>query len=103
MWMFTSEFCKTIPEKKSGRVIFTLTGKNVLNVDPEDQALVDILIRNYSDVYFWIQGDQDYLYFSKLHNTESIKIIAPSVRAYDSLLCEDDIEYVSLDIGIGLV
>lgn len=103
MWMLTPEFCKTIPRKKAERVVFTLTGTtDKAIVDPEDQFLIDVLQRSYRDVYFWIQGDQDLLYLKQMKNIEGINIIPPSLRAYDSLLSEDDLDYVGTRLHGGV-
>lgn len=102
MWMLTPEFCKTIPMKKSNRVVFTLSCRSRKHVDPEDQALVDILKRNYNEVFFWIQGDHDMECFQKLENTENIQIVEPAIEAYDKLLSEDDLDYVGTRLHGGV-
>ena len=70
MWQFTSDFCRSIPEKKADNVIFTLTdyGRDKTN----DQKLIDILLQHYKTVYFWIQGAFDKEYFDSFKNTETI-------------------------------
>ena len=100
MWMLTPEFCKTIPTKKSSRVVFTLTSAS--SPLPSDQQLIDILQRSYKEVYFWIQGDKDREYLSKFSNTESIKLVAPEKKPYDELLSEDDIDYVGTRLHAGI-
>ncbi len=100
MWMLTPEFCKTIPTKKANRVVFTLTA--VAKKDPLDQILIDTLNRNYSEIYFWVQGDADYAYLHKFQNIEKIKIIQASKQAYHELLLEDDIEYVGTRLHAGV-
>lgn len=103
MWMLTPEFCRTIPTKKADRVVFTLNGRRdgepVLS---SDQSLIDILQRNYKTVYFWVQGDLDLQYFNRFKGTEGIKIIPPSKDAYDSLLSEDNIDYVGTRLHGGI-
>lgn len=102
MWMLTPEFCKTIPCKKSSRVVFTITGRDGNTVDMEDQELVNILKRNYTEIYFWIQGDKDLKYFNKLKNTEGVIVVPPSIKAYDKLLSEEDIDYVGTRLHGGV-
>ena len=46
MWTLTQEHCKLIPSKKANSVIFTLTDYNVSR--ELDQALIDVLIKNYT-------------------------------------------------------
>lgn len=100
MWMLTPEFCKKIPKCKSNRVVFTLTAKSV--IDPLDQKLINILNRNYSKVFFWVQGDEDYQYLHKFSNIENIQIIPPTKQAYHEILLEEDLEYVGTRLHAGV-
>lgn len=103
MWKLTPDFCAQIPTKKASRVVFTLTGKDgAERVDTEDQALIDILKRQYDKVFFWVQGDRDLAYFRKAQNTDGICIVPPSLAAYDSLLNEDDLDYVGTRLHGGI-
>lgn len=103
MWMLTPEFCKNIPCDKASRVVFTLTGKpENMPVDLQDQQMVDILKKNYEQVYFWIQGDLDLQYFKRLDNTKDIKIISPSLEEYERLLLEEDLDYVGTRLHGGV-
>ncbi len=101
MWMLTPEFCRTIPCNKAENVIFTLNGKSN-GVDEVDQNLIDILINNYRNVYFWVQGDLDFAYFSRFNNTKNIIIINPSIIEYNRILEVDDIEYVGTRLHAGI-
>ena len=103
MWMLTPEFCSTIPTKKAERCVFTLTGKgNSAKTLEEDQQLLDILLRNYEEVNFWIQGDLDFNYLKRMHNSEKVKIIPPSIEAYDKLLSEDNLDYIGTRLHGGV-
>lgn len=97
MWKLTPEFCKEIPAKKASRCVFTITGNG-----PYNQQMVDILKRNYNQVFFWIQGDRDLAAFEQLDNTEGITVIPPSKDAYHQLLCEDDLDYVGTRLHGGV-
>lgn len=100
MWCFTPEFCRMIPNHKASRVVFTLTS---YSPDPvHDQALVDILIRNYKKVYFWVQDAEDLTYLQRLKGISDIEIISPVTIAYDRLLQEDDIDYVGTRLHAGI-
>ena len=103
MWMLTPEFCSTIPTKKADRCVFTLTGRrNNEKILKEDQILLDILLRNYDEVNFWIQGDLDFSYLKRMKNIEKVNIIEPSIEAYDSLLSEDNLDYVGTRLHGGV-
>ncbi|MFR7991438.1 MAG: polysaccharide pyruvyl transferase family protein [Lachnospiraceae bacterium] len=100
MWQFTSDFCRSIPEKKADNVIFTLTdyGRDKTN----DQKLIDILLQHYQTVYFWIQGAFDKEYFDSFKNTETIKIVDPTLEDFSSVLRENDIDYVGTRLHAGM-
>lgn len=100
MWMLTPDFCKTIPSKKSDRVVFTLTASDI--IDPLDQSFIDTLIKSYKKIYFWPQGDMDYKYLHKFNHIEDIIILQTTKQAYQNLLLEDDIEYVGTRLHAGI-
>ena len=87
-------------QKKASRVVFTLTD---YSVDREnDQNLINILLENYSEVYFWPQGIRDIKYFESLENTKGITVLSPSVQDYGKLLSESDIDYVGTRLHAGI-
>ncbi len=103
MWPFTPQFCQQIPVKKAKRCVFTVTARPAdCSVREEEQEMLNILLRNYSEVFFWIQGDKDLDYFHRMRNTEQVKVIPPSVGAYDALLNQDDIDYVGTRLHGGI-
>lgn len=78
MWGMTSKKCSKVPSRKGKDVIFTLT-----DYKPDrkrDQYLIDVLRKEYEDIYFWVQGSRDYEYLRTLNNIESIKIVSPSCK-----------------------
>lgn len=100
MWRLTPEFCRTIPSFKASRVVFTLTS---YSPDPvQDQALVDILKRNYDKVLFWVQDSDDLAYLAQLKGTSDIEVIKPSKEEYDRLLSQEDIDYVGTRLHAGI-
>ena len=101
MWMFTPEFCKTIPTEKSDKVVFTLTaGYGVAK--EHDQCMIDILLRNYKEVYFFPQCIGDFEYLHKFKNIEQIKILEASKAAYDEYLTNNDTDYVGTRLHGGV-
>lgn len=97
MWLFTPEFCKQIPKKKSDTVVFTITG-----ADSRNQLLVDILRKQYSRVVFWPQGNLDYDAFKKLNNINGIEILPATKDAYDKFLTETETDYVGTRLHGGV-
>lgn len=103
MWLFTPQFCQQIPTRKASKCVFTVTARGSnYPVREEEQEMLNILLRNYSEVYFWVQGDKDLDYFNRMRNTEQVKVIPPSVEAYDALLNQDDIDYVGTRLHGGI-
>lgn len=102
MWMLTPEFCKTIPSKKANRVVFTLTKGSLPNQREKDQYIIDTLRRCYQEIYFWPQGMEDADYFLGLANTEGIKILGVSKKAYDDYLTNNDTDYVGTRLHGGV-
>lgn len=100
MWMLTPEFCKTIPTKKSDTALITLTARPELN--PNEQKMIDIVQKNYSKVYCWIQGDRDLDYFNKFSNTENIELIPPTKDAYENILNTVDLDYIGTRLHGGV-
>ena len=100
MWMLTPEFCKTIPTKKASRVVFTLTASKIK--DERDQYIIDLLQEEYSEVYYWVQGIEDYDYLRRFENVDNIKIVPPTKDAYHELLCMDDLDYVGTRLHAGV-
>jgi len=100
MWMLTPDFCKTIPTKKSDRVVFTLTTRG--RCDERDQFLIDTLNGNYQEVFFWPQGIDDHDYFLKLNHTENIKVLQASKEAYHEYLSSNETDYVGTRLHGGI-
>lgn len=100
MWMLTPEFCKTIPTKKSDTALITLTARPEINHN--EQKMIDIVIKNYSKVYCWIQGDRDLDYFNQFSNTENIELIIPTKDAYENILNTVDLDYIGTRLHGGV-
>lgn len=100
MWSLTPEHCADIPTKKANKVICTITD---YNTDIEkDSKFIDILYKNYKEVYLWLQGYNDYSYIKSLSLENKVKLIPPTVDALDEKLSEDDIEYVGTRLHGGI-
>ncbi|QBP42008.1 polysaccharide pyruvyl transferase family protein [Paenisporosarcina antarctica] len=100
MWALTPEFCRMIPSKKATQVVFTLTASK--NKDDRDQKLIDILIKNYSKVYYWVQGHEDFEYLQNFNNINEISIINPTVKDFKDVLELEDIEYIGTRLHAGV-
>jgi hypothetical protein len=101
MWGLTEEHCAVIPNVKSREAcVFTLTDyKENAN---RDTKMIGILKKSYKDVYFWAQGNGDWEYFKRLNLESGIKIIAPSLAAYDEFLSEHDVDFIGTRLHGGM-
>ena len=67
-----------------------------------DQCMIDILLRNYKEVYFFPQCVGDFEYLHKFKNIERIKILEASKAAYDTFLTNNDTDYVGTRLHGGV-
>lgn len=102
MWSLTKEHCDKISQIKSNSVVFTLTDYNQDLIC--DRKLVDILLRNYEEVSFWIQGAGDYEYINKVckDDLRRINIIHSSLEDYDKYLSNNECDYVGTRLHAGI-
>ena len=102
LWKLTPEFCSTIPRDKSYRVVFTITASN----DPERlknyQQVLDVLLQNYDEVWFWPQGVGDYELLHSLHGVEDVRILTADKHAYDKFLTDNETDYVGTRLHGGI-
>lgn len=86
LWGLNDDHCSKIPQKKSERAIFSLTSYTPDLVN--DKKLIQILYKNYEEVYFWPQSINDIEYLKSI-TTKVPNIIPPNLKAYDSILKEE--------------
>lgn len=101
LWMLTPSFCQAIPHTKADSVVFTLSG--TAKDYKRDQYLINILKKNYTKVYFWVQTvfDLDYLY--ELNNIDRIEILNVDLNGYSRFLnAHSDIDYVGIRLHGGI-
>lgn len=99
-WNLTVDHCKNIPTSKSDSVVFTLTD---YNRDPEaDKEFLAKLSKSYDSIYFWPQGLNDHIYLNTILNIDHINIIGPSLKAYDVLLSNKNIDYIGTRLHAGI-
>lgn len=100
LWDLTPEKCSLIPRSKASKVVFTLT--DYARDTTQDQLLIDILNKNYENVYFWPQGSDDMDYFNELRNTTNIHVVASNLESYRQLLQAGNIDYVGTRLHAGI-
>ena len=99
MWMLTPDFCKQIATHKADKVVFTITAGCF---DEQDQQMLNVLLKNYKEVWFWPQGISDYEQFQQFENKECVHILPASKDAYHSYLTENDTDYVGTRLHGGV-
>lgn len=98
-WSLNEKFCREIPRTKKDKVIFTLTD---YRADREnDQQLIDTLIKNYKEVFFWPQGSGDYKYFNSFNGINSINVISPDLESFSDVL-KSGVDYIGTRLHGGI-
>lgn len=100
MWNLTEEHCKKIPTHKAKTVVTTFTNYNINH--SSDTQLVDMLLTHYENVYIWLQAIEDYNQLSKYPFADKVKIIPPTLKAYDEFLMETETDYVGTRLHGGI-
>lgn len=67
-----------------------------------DKAMLDILLQCYDEVYLWLQGSKDPEYVQELGYENKVKLIPATLKAYDSVLAMEDIDYVGTRLHAGI-
>lgn len=100
LWGLTEEHCDKINKKKSKYVVTTLTDYS--KDEKNDKYMLDILKKQYDEVYVWIQGTEDYQYLSCLTNLDSVKVIERDLNSYTKILKTGDVDYVGTRLHAGI-
>lgn len=100
MWSLTSEHCEDIRKEKSRDVVFTLT--DYFKDFENDKKIVEILLKEYSGVYFWPQGIGDLNYLKELGFYDRVNKINPNLEAFDKILENLEIDYVGTRLHGGI-
>lgn len=100
MWCLTPEHCASIPTRKAGSVICTVTD---YSRDPKnDSAMLDILLASYGEVFLWLQGREDLAYIRELGYADKLTLVESTLEAYDAILAREDLDYVGTRLHAGI-
>lgn len=102
MWGLTESHCAGIPTGKQKNAVFTITD---YSKDPDrDLQLINGLLRNYKQVYFWPQGLSDIEYLKKIagQSLENITILSPTVKAFSDTLRNSEVDYFGTRLHAGI-
>ena len=100
MWNLTPDHCKKVPKEKANQVICTIT--DYLKDPTNDKAMFDILLESYNNVYLWLQGENDFKYIQELGYDNKLVIIGSTLEDFDSILKNDDLDYVGTRLHAGI-
>jgi hypothetical protein len=101
-WALTKTHCAQIPKRQSQNVVFTLTDYNLDYQN--DETLINLLKKNYENIYFWPQGLNDIKYLDSLKTDDHRRVIIlpPKLKAFDDLLINNDIDYIGTRLHGGI-
>jgi hypothetical protein len=100
LWNLNEEHCVSIPKYKTENVVLTLTDYNQDFF--RDKRLIEILLKHYSKIYFWIQGKGDNDYIKTLVADNFYKIIPPNLDAFDDFLKNNTVDYIGTRLHAGI-
>lgn len=101
MWGLSEEHCEKISKSKSNKVVTTLTNYN--KKKEYDKLMLNMLLKNYQQVYIWLQSAEDYTYLKEISDvSQNINVIPPTLKSYTQLLKSGDIEYVGTRLHGGI-
>lgn len=103
LWELNEKHCRNIPETKSDKVVFTIT--DYMPDRENDRKMIEILFKNYKQIFCWIQGSQDVDYLKKLNVEDfegKIIYISPSLSAYNEFLEKNECDYVGTRLHAGI-
>lgn len=102
IWPLTKKHCSEIPIKKSDSVVFTIT--DYAQNAKADELMINILCKQYSNIFCWLQGIEDEAYLKTLNikYKDKIKFIPSSMKAYNDFLCSNDCDYVGTRLHAGI-
>lgn len=102
LWNVDEELCAKIPCKKAKNVITTLNYWNCDKVN--DRKMLEILKKNYDNVYVWLQsGIDDEKYLEEISNKKDFYLVGGTVEEYTAILRSDlDLDYVGIRLHAGI-
>lgn len=99
-WNLSVDFCKAIPKKKGKNVITTITDYS--RDESNDWFMLETLLNLYDNVYIWIQGERDLEYIRNFSRMNELKIVGRTLKAYNDLLKNEDLDYVGTRLHAGI-
>jgi len=99
MWNLTPEHCATVPARKAKIAVMTVT-EYLKNIEV-DRQWMETVLKHYDQVYFWSQMFED-LHYAKSQLGDKVKVIAPTLAAYNQFLATTDCDFVGNRLHGGI-
>lgn len=100
LWKIDKSLCENIPVNKSKDVVCTIT--DYLRDYEADKYMIECLLRNYDNVYLWLQGEKDLEYITEIGLEKRVHLIDSSLESYDNILREKELDYVGTRLHAGI-
>jgi polysaccharide pyruvyl transferase WcaK-like protein len=100
MWRLDEEKLTSL-DYEANSVILTLTDykPNVL----VDKEIVRILKKKYRKVYYWIQGQGDFIYSRKVFDEGDVEYIDPNLKAFDDFIVSNPaVDFIGTRLHAGI-
>ena len=99
-WDLTPEHCAAIPKAKRPASVITITdyAKDPVLV----RKMIEIVRKNYSEIYFFQQGTKDLEYLKEVTDPGDMRIIPPTLKEYDRLLEDIHPDFIGTRLHGGI-
>ncbi|MDP7978344.1 polysaccharide pyruvyl transferase family protein [Bacillus sp. WLY-B-L8] len=99
MWGLDEAHCKQIPTEKSDSVVVTFTEYNQ-NYE-YDNKLIEILDKNYNNIYYWTQQPHDYEYMKTIGG-DRIQYLSPNIDSLNEVFNNNNVDYIGTRLHAGV-
>jgi len=100
LWDLSPAHCATIPPAKKRKVVMTFTDYDMNRT--RDMHLLNVLLKNYDKIQYWIQGEGDLEYIKSLYQGPNLELIKPNLASYDEALSNPEVDYVGTRLHAGI-
>ncbi len=103
LWMMTEEKCASIPRRKADHAVFSVSGYEKLRDPQKDRYQLACILKNYDQVYAWVQTAVDEEYIRQLISPEENGIqMVYSLNHYEEILNRKNIDYIGSRLHGGI-
>lgn len=102
VWDLTKEHCASIPQAKSESVVTTITDYS--RSPNDDIQMIKTLLKQYDNVYLWLQGFDDFSYLESLGvlANDNLHLVSPRLESYERLLETHSLDYIGTRLHAGI-